>query len=96
VGDGELSTPSHEDSWNEGSPPVDPRQLPPGFYFPPGTGPSAPVPRRGGVKWTIVVVAVVVAVAIAIGVALFVMGDDASSATSSGPAMKPVVTAALA
>jgi hypothetical protein len=47
------------------------------------------------VKWIIAAVAALVAIAIAIGVALFVMGDDASSATSSGPAMKPVVTAAL-
>jgi hypothetical protein len=47
------------------------------------------------VKWIIAVVAVLAAIAVAIGVALFVMGDDVSSATSSGPAMKPVVTVAL-
>lgn len=90
-----MSTPSHEDPLGQALPPVDPRQLPPGFYFPPGTGPSAPPPRRGGVKWIIAVVVVLVAIAIAIGVALFVMGDDASSAASLGLGHEPVVTVAI-
>ncbi|WP_319452984.1 MULTISPECIES: hypothetical protein [unclassified Mycobacterium] len=93
-----MTTPSHEDPFGQALPPVDPRQLPPGFYFPPGTGPSAPTPRRGGVKWIIAVVAVLVATAIAIGVALLVMrddGDDASSASPSRPGHEPVATAAL-
>lgn len=89
-----MSTPSHEDPLGQALPPVDPRQLPPGFYFPPGTGPSAPPPRRGGVKWIIAVVAVLVAIAIAIGVALFVTGDDVSGASSSGPVIEPVVAVA--
>jgi hypothetical protein len=47
------------------------------------------------VKWIIAVVVVLVAIAIAIGVALFVMGDDASSAASLGLGHEPVVTVAI-
>ena len=75
-----MTIPPYEDSRSESLPPTDPTKLPPGFYFPPGTGPSAPPPRKSGMKWLIAVVAVVVAVAIATGIALVVICDDSSTA----------------
>ena len=68
-----MTIPPHdEDPWSQGVRPTDPRQLPPGFYFPPGTGPHAapPIRRRGGAKWIMAAVAVLLVFAIAVAVTL--------------------------
>ena len=53
-----MTIPPYEDSRSESLPPTDPTKLPPGFYFPPGTGPSAPPPRKSGMKWLIALVVI--------------------------------------
>lgn len=76
--------PPDEDPWSEAVPPADPQRLPPGFYFPPGTGPHAAPPSRGTVgKWIAAVVAVLLAIAIAVGVTLFLAREDAAASTQS-------------
>ena len=67
-----MTIPPHdEDPWSQGLRSTDPRHLPPGFYFPPGTGPHSVPPRRGGAGKWIMVVAVLLVFAIGVGLTLF-------------------------
>ena len=77
-----MTMPPPHDPWDQDIRPVDPEQLPPGFYFPPGQEPKPP--KRGlsnGLKWLLVVIAVVVVI-VAIIVAVFVSrGSNSDRAT---------------
>ena len=90
-----MTTP-HHDPWDSGARPGDPRQLPPGFYFPPGTGPHQPPPsRNNGLKWLVIGVGVLLVVAIVIGAAVLSQvgsGDGAARGTSA-PAISDVASA---
>ena len=82
-----MTMPPAEDPWSQDPAPADPQRLPPGFYFPPGTGPQAAPPSRGTAgKWIAAVVAVLLAIAIAVG--LYVMRAD-GDAVSSAPSLSP-------
>jgi hypothetical protein len=61
-----------QDPWDEAIQPVDPAQLPPGFYFAPGQEPKPkPSGLSSGLKWALLAVAVVLVI-VAIVVALLV------------------------
>ena len=77
-----MTMPPDEDPFRQDSAHADPQRLPPGFYFPPGTGPQAAPPSRGGAaKWIAAVVAVLLAIAIAVG--LYVMRADGDAVPSA-------------
>lgn len=66
-----MTLPPPHDSF-EPAEPMDPRDLPPGFYFPPGAEPGAPQKRGLGPVWVLVAIAVIVVVVIAFAVFLLV------------------------
>jgi hypothetical protein len=77
-----MTIPPPHDPWDQDIRPVDPEQLPPGFYFPPGHEPKPPA--RGlssGLKWLLVVVAVVVVI-VGIVVAVVVSGGSGGDGAS--------------
>ncbi|WP_319450279.1 MULTISPECIES: hypothetical protein [unclassified Mycobacterium] len=72
-----------QDPWDEDIQPVDPEQLPPGFYFAPG---QEPKPKSSGLssglKWALLVIAVVVVV-VAVVIAVLVSGGSSSAGAAS-------------
>ena len=81
-----MTMSSQHDPWDEDIQPVDPEQLPPGFYFAPGQEPKPKATGlSSGVKWALLAIAVVLVV-VAIIVAVFVSrgsgGDGASGLDS--------------
>lgn len=54
--------------------PLDPSELPPGFYFPPGTGPNKPPEKKGpGGKWLLAVLVALLVIAMGVGFVFLVM-----------------------
>lgn len=75
-----MTMPAPQDPWDEDIRPIDPEQLPPGFYFAPGQEPKPkPSGLSSGLKWTLLAIAVVLVI-VAIIVAVFV----SSSAGAAG------------
>jgi hypothetical protein len=59
-----VTVPPPYESW-EPAEPMDPKDLPPGFYFPPGSEPGGSHQRAPGPVWMLVVIGVVVVLVIA-------------------------------
>jgi hypothetical protein len=73
-----MTIPPPHDPWDQDIRPLDPEQLPPGFYFPPGQEPKPPKSGlSNGVKWALAVVAVVLVI-VGIIVAVVVSGGSSS------------------
>lgn len=66
-----MTVPPPYESW-EPVEPMDPKDLPPGFYFPPGGKPGAQEKRSQSALWMLVVIAVVVVFVVAFAVFLLV------------------------
>jgi hypothetical protein len=79
-----MTMPSPQDPWDEDIQPVDPEQLPPGFYFAPGQEPKPKASGlSSGLKWALLAVAVVLVI-VAIIVAVFVTrGSSTAGATGA-------------
>lgn len=71
-------------SWDAPQP-LDPSELPPGFYFAPGTAPhERPPKKRAGVRWLLA--ALVALLLLAVGIGFAVMSVDGSEAAAGlGP-----------
>jgi hypothetical protein len=77
-----------QDPWDEDIQPVDPEQLPPGFYFAPGQEPKPKASGlSSGLKWVLLAVAVVLVI-VAIVVAVLVSGGS-SGADAAGACLHP-------
>jgi hypothetical protein len=71
-----MTMPSPQDPWDEDIRPVDPEQLPPGFYFAPGQEPKPKASGlSSGLKWALLAVAVVLVI-VAVVVAVLVTRDS--------------------
>ena len=64
-----VTVPPPHESW-EPAEPMDPKDLPPGFYFPPGAEPGTQQKRSPAAVWMLVAIAVVVVLVIAFAVFL--------------------------
>lgn len=64
-----VTVPPPHESW-EPAEPMDPKDLPPGFYFPPGSEPGVSRRRSPGPVWMLVAIAVVAVLVIAFAVFL--------------------------
>ncbi len=54
----------------------DPSELPPGFYFPPGTGPNkVPEQSRPGGKWLLAVLVALLVLAVGVGLVFLAMNS---------------------
>jgi len=88
-----MTMPPPHDPWDQDIRPVDPEQLPPGFYFPPGQEPKPPKGGlSNGLKWLLVAIAVVVVI-VGIVVAVVMSGGsgDAAAGVVSPAASNPFV-----
>jgi hypothetical protein len=71
-----MTTSAPQDPWDQDIQPVDPEQLPPGFYFAPGQEPKPkPSGLSSGLKWALLAIAVVLVI-VGIVVAVVVSGGS--------------------
>lgn len=62
-----MTMPPPNEPW-ERAEPMDPKDLPPGFYFPPGSTPGKQQPSSSGPVWMLVAIVALVVLAGVVGV----------------------------